>query len=76
MSKLSEFNKCTIKQKHRCGRTVISCKIGLWGVDAPTYELAMREAMHYFKQYRGDGEYYKILGGKSPVELLMENTST
>jgi len=70
VNELEEFNKCTVKQKHRCGRAVIGCKLGLWGVESPTYNAAMREAMHYFRQYRSDGEYSSILGGESVIEKL------
>ena len=38
----------------------ISCNKGLWSVTAPTLRHAMREAIHYFKQYYGDGEYGPI----------------
>ena len=39
------------------GRYMIRCNKGLWAVDAPSYEVAMREATHYFAQYYADGEY-------------------
>ena len=38
-------------------RVCIACKKGLWSVDAPTKEDALREARHYFAQYYQDGEY-------------------
>ena len=38
----------------------ISCNKGLWGVVAPTLDQAMTEAVHYFHQYYGDGEYGPI----------------
>ena len=39
------------------GGWIIECKKGLWGVYAPTIEQATSEAIHYFRQYYGDGEY-------------------
>lgn len=35
----------------------INCRLGLWGVSAPTMEKALREAQHYYLQYHRDGEY-------------------
>lgn len=35
----------------------ITCKKGLWSVDAPTFKEAIKEAQHYFLQYYADGEY-------------------
>jgi len=35
----------------------INCRLGLWGVSAPTMEQALREAQHYYLQYQRDGEY-------------------
>jgi len=35
----------------------IHCRLGLWGVFAPTMEQALREAHHYYLQYYRDGEY-------------------
>ena len=58
---MNDFDKCTVKIKHRCGRTIINCKLGLWGVDAPSAKVAMREATYYFNQYKSDGEYSSIL---------------
>ena len=76
MSKLTEyekFEKCVIVTRHRCGRTAINCKLGLWGVDAPTLEQAVDEAKHYFLQYLGDGEYSSIVGGKTVIETLLSS---
>jgi hypothetical protein len=30
------------------------------------------EAKNYFSQYKGDGEYYEIIGGPSPSEYLKD----
>jgi hypothetical protein len=48
----------------------ISCKLGLWGVSGEDKDRAQDEALHYFKQYRDDGEYYGIIGGESPIDKL------
>ena len=52
----TEFRRHTITTKQQYGYQ-IDCKRGLWGVVAPTLAEAEREAMHYFRQYYGDGEY-------------------
>ena len=53
---LQAFKENTAVTKD-AGRCQINCKKGLWGVDCPTYEMAIPEALHYFQQYYGDGEY-------------------
>jgi hypothetical protein len=53
---LEAYKKWTVSKKTKTGY-MIKCKEGLWRVDAPTKELAEREAMHYFWQYYHDGEY-------------------
>jgi hypothetical protein len=32
----------------------------------------MRDALHYFEQYKLDGEYSSIIGGESVIEKLMK----
>ncbi|QDP52106.1 MAG: hypothetical protein Unbinned706contig1000_50 [Prokaryotic dsDNA virus sp.] len=71
LTEFEKFEKCA-KIKIKTGRVTIDCIKGLWGVDAPTLEQAIGEGKHYFLQYLGDGEYYDIIGGKSPVEILSE----
>jgi hypothetical protein len=73
---MSQFNRCVVIQKHRCGRTTINCKLGLWGVDAPAMKQAMDEATYYFSQYKLDGEYSSIIGGKSAAEILISNAGS
>ena len=72
MSDLKQMKLCTKMSKEKCGRTDIDCKLGLWGVSAPTEDMATHQAVHYFRQYRDDGEYSSIIGGKSAIERLME----
>ena len=73
MSDLSDLNKCTESTTLEDGRTKVICKLGLWSVDAADKETAYREAMHYFQQYKADGEYSSILGGESVAEKLSED---
>lgn len=75
MRELSEFDKfymCT-KSKKSKGLHIIDCRLGLWGVSAPTIEQAVNEAKHYFLQYLSDGEYSSIIGGKSVVDTFLAN---
>lgn len=70
---MTQFEQCTeMTGSTSEGRVEIKCKLGFWSVFAPTRELAVREAMHYFSQYRSDGEYHSIIGGKTPAQVLME----
>ena len=70
---MNEFEKCTIC-KHDEDRYIIECKKGLWAVEGPYMKQIINEAMHYFNQYKADGEYSEILGSKSGAELLSEQT--
>ena len=61
----------------RCTSTVfdgelwdISCKLGLWSVTGKDKDEVQDEALQYFTQYKEDGEYYRIIGGESPVDKL------
>ena len=72
MSILDEFSRCTVKTKSKDGRTTISCKLGFWSVEAYESINAMCEAMHYFKQYKEDGEYSSIIGGDDSITKLKE----
>ena len=68
---MSEFNRCVIRKKLKDGYR-IDCKMGCWGVTAPTKKEAEHEAKYYFSQYKLDGEYSSIIGGKNVVETLLE----
>ena len=58
-----DFERCTIYKRH--GRRVsVRCRLGLWMVDGTDATAVIREAKHYFRQYREDGEYDDILSGK------------
>jgi hypothetical protein len=63
------FSKCTRFSSDGDVLTV-SCKLGLWSASGEDYCLVVDEALHYFKQYRDDGEYYNIIGGESPINKL------
>ncbi len=59
-NKKTDFEKCTIHKKSN-NRYSIKCKLGLWAIEGP-YDLSLiNEANHYFKQYKADGEYDKLL---------------
>ncbi|MCP4987543.1 MAG: hypothetical protein GY928_16250 [Colwellia sp.] len=73
MGELKNFNKCVTKRKRKNGRYSINCKLGLWGVSADNKDAATIEALRYFLQYKGDGEYSSIIGGKGVIETLLEN---
>ena len=62
MAMTDHFQQCTT-QSTDGDRHVITCNLGLWEVSAPTREQVMREAQHYFMQYKLDGEYSGIIGG-------------
>lgn len=71
MNEKSDLEKCTTYRR-RGDTCTIKCNLGLWEVSGK-YGLALiNEADHYFEQYKAHGEYYEILGGKSPVELLVQ----
>lgn len=69
MDPLSDYKACTTITTEG-GITRINCKLGLWGVNSPCYMTAQQEAQNYFRQYKSDGEYSEIIGGKTPVEIL------
>ena len=68
----NDIEKCTTYK--RVGDVcTISCNLGLWSVSGG-YGLALiNEADHYFEQYKSDGEYSSIIGGKNVAETLLEN---
>jgi hypothetical protein len=63
------FSKCTRFSSDGDVLTA-SCKLGLWSASGEDYDLVVDEALHYFKQYKEDGEYYNIIGGESPIDKL------
>lgn len=75
MSELKEFDKCVTKRKRKNGKTSINCKLGLWGVEASNKDAAICEALHYWLQYKEDGEYSSLIGGKDVVETFLDKHS-
>ena len=67
---MNDFEKC-IKRKAKSYSYSIKCKLGLWSVDASTKAECEDEALHYWQQYKSDGEYSSIIGGKTVIEVLM-----
>jgi hypothetical protein len=72
MNALRDYKACTNIVTHG-GRTNIACKLGLWSVNSLCYSTAQREAQRYFNQYKSDGEYSSIIGGKSVDDLFWES---
>tara|TARA_B110000093_G_scaffold136838_1_gene146646 strand:+ start:309 stop:539 length:231 start_codon:yes stop_codon:yes gene_type:complete len=68
---LEEFGLCT-QTLFDGDSWDISCKLGLWSVSCGDKDQAQDEALHYFRQYKSDGEYSSIIGGKSAGELLLQ----
>lgn len=60
-SDIGVFERC-VNRTVSGGQFQIKCKLGLWGVTAPSFESADNEARHYWIQYYSDGEYDKLLG--------------
>ena len=71
MDTMTEMEKCTTYTRNG-DMCTISCNLGLWEVQAPYGLQLINEATHYFEQYKADGEYHAILGGKTPTEVLAE----
>jgi hypothetical protein len=72
---VNEFNACTTASATDSGYE-IECVLGLWSASCFSFDGTLRltqEAVYYWRQYKSDGEYYKIIGGKSPAELLTKN---
>ena len=61
MSETMEMRKCVIYTR-RGDRCEIKCRLGLWSVEGPYGLLLINEAERYFRQYKEDGEYDKLLG--------------
>lgn len=68
---MEDFKKCT-KTVFDGDEWDISCRLGLWGVTDSCKHIAQDEALYYFRQYKNDGEYSSIIGGKTVVETLNE----
>jgi hypothetical protein len=68
-----QFNKCITKRTRKNGNTSINCKLGLWGVSASNEFEAIVEALRYWHQYKEDGEYSEIIGGKSVIDRLTKH---
>ena len=69
--KLSDMEKCTT-YKREGEMCTISCNLGLWSVSRRYGLELISEALHYFEQYKADGEYSEIIGGKTVLETLAE----
>ena len=67
---MNDFEKCVVRKAK--GLTYsINCKLGLWGVSSNSKTSCEDEALHYWQQYKSDGEYSSIIGGKSVIDNLI-----
>lgn len=73
MSDLEDLRRCTTTKKRKDGLVTIECNLGLWSVDAYHEINAVCEALHYFRQYKSDGEYSSIIGGKGVIDNLTKH---
>ena len=67
------MNKC-IDIKNVSGVITIKCKLGFWSVSGRDQKEVVSDARHYFGQYLSDGEYHELVGGKSPLQILMSQS--
>jgi hypothetical protein len=60
--RLNEFARCV---EINCNGThaEINCRKGLWSVSGSSFHQIIGEALHYWQQYRADGEYEEITKG-------------
>ena len=72
---MSDFEMC-VKRKSLDYTYRIDCILGLWSVEGDSKTLVESEAFHYWQQYRDDGEYSYIIGGKNVVETLLEQEAS
>ncbi len=68
---MEDFKRCTASLFDG-DQLDISCKLGLWSVCGEDKDAVQDEALHYFRQYKSDGEYSSILGGESVTEKLIK----
>ena len=71
MEGMTDMEKCTTYTRNGDSCT-IKCNLGMWEVTAQYGLGLIGEAYHYFEQYKADGEYHAILGGKCPADVLAE----
>ena len=75
---MNQFDDCTNMKVIEFGYE-IECKLGLSSVECNTIEkfwFILDEAINYWRQYRDDGEYSSIIGGKDVVETLLEQEAS
>ena len=71
MKEFQDFLKCVYDERERDSYE-IHCKLSLWSVSGSSDDKGkvIDEAYHYWQQYKADGEYSSIIGGKTVVETL------
>ena len=71
MANYDDFRKC-VDIIYKGSIVEINCKLGLWEVSGQWDDADIhREALHYWRQYKDDGEYSNILGGESVIDKLV-----
>jgi len=68
---MTDMGKCTTC-KREGDHLTISCNLGLWSVSGKYSSELLNEALHYFTQYKMDGEYSEIIDGKSVMDTLFD----
>lgn len=66
---MSDFTKCT-RYTYFKGLHTYECRKCLWQVSSKKKHDAEAEALHYWRQYKADGEYSDIIGGASVLDIL------
>lgn len=70
-----EFSACTNRVVSKDGWVSISCKLGMWSVEGRDEDAVLQEALHYFRQYKADGEYGHIIGGPAVSYAIRKEQS-
>ena len=70
MDTAQQFEICVQRSRNKQADYVFTCKKGLWEVVSYSSPKGYREAMHYFQQYKEDGEYHEFIGGPTLLQAL------
>lgn len=72
------FDRCVEVKLLKDGTVEVRCRLGLWSVSSKDRDMAMREALHYWRQYRADGEYGDLLSNQDQrvAHILHRDPST
>ena len=67
---MNQFDDC-VNFKVDLNYVEVSCKLGLWSVQGVNVSTLTKEALHYWQQYKDDGEYSSIIVGKNVYDTLI-----